>query len=53
MTSEEELRDKRRALEMSLANEYQMSDKSKYDLIRRIMEVLEDAIEEDNKLDLS
>ena len=44
---------KRVELEMSLANEYHMSDKSKYELIRKIMDVLEDAIEDDNNLDLS
>ena len=49
----DDLEARRRDLELSLANEYHLSDKSKYDLIRRIMEVLEDAIEEDNKLDLS
>ena len=52
MTNEEELRDRRRHLEMSLANQYQMSDKSKYELIRKIMEVLEDAMEDDERLDL-
>ena len=52
MTNEEELRDRRRHLEMSLANQYQMSDKSKYQLIRKIMDVLEDAMEDDERLDL-
>ena len=52
MTKEEELRDRRRHLEMSLANQYQMSDKSKYELIRKIMDVLEDAMEDDERLDL-
>ncbi len=52
MTNEEELRDRRRHLEMSLANQYQMSDKSKYELIRKIMDVLEDAMEDDERLDL-
>ena len=42
---------KRIELEMSLANEYHMSDKSKYELIRKIMDVLEDAMEEDRRLD--
>ena len=37
---------------MSLANQYQMSDKSKYELIRKIMDVLEDAMEDDERLDL-
>ena len=52
MTNEEELRDRRRHLEMSLANQYHMSDKSKYELIRKIMDVLQDAIEDDKNLDL-
>ena len=52
MTEEENLRDKRRELEMSLANQYQMSDRSKYELIRKIMDVLQDAIEDDKNLDL-
>ena len=42
---------KRVELEMSLANEIHMSDKSKYELIRKIMDVLEDAMEDDKKLD--
>ena len=42
---------KRMELEMSLANEYHMSDKSKYELIRKIMDVLEDSMEEDKRLD--
>ena len=52
MTNEEELRDRRRHLEMSLANQYQMSDKSKYELIKKIMDVLEDAMEDDERADL-
>ena len=44
MTEEENLRDKRRELEMSLANQYQMSDRSKYELIRKIMDVLEEEL---------
>ena len=51
MTNEEELRDKRSHLEMSLANQYHMSDRSKYELIRKIMDVLEDAMEEDRRFD--
>ena len=50
--SEDELRDKRRELELSLANQYQMSDRSKYELIRKIIDVLQDAIEDDKNLDL-
>ena len=42
---------KRVELEMSLANEIHMSDKSKYELIRKIMDVLEDAIEDDKRLE--
>ena len=42
---------KRIELEMSLANEHHMSDKSKYELIRKIMDVLEDAIEDDKKIE--
>ena len=51
MTEEENLRDKRRELEMSLANQYQMSDRSKYELIRKIMDVLEESMEEDRNKD--
>ena len=51
MTNEEELRDKRRHLEMSLANQYHMSDRSKYRLIQRIMDVLEESMEDDKKFD--
>ena len=47
----EELRNKRRELELSLANEYHISDRSKYELIRKIMDLLEDAMEEDKRLD--
>ena len=43
---------KRKELELSLANQHHMSDRSKYDLIRRLMDVLEDAMEEDNNLDI-
>ena len=51
MTEEENIRDKRRELEMSLANQYQMSDRSKYELIRKIMDVLEESMEEDKNRD--
>ncbi len=51
MTNEEELRDKRRHLEMSLANQYHMSDRSKYRLIEKIMDVLEESMEDDKKFD--
>ena len=46
MTEEENLRIKRRARN-GLANQYQMSDRSKYELIRKIMDVLEESMEED------
>ena len=49
----DELERRRRDLEMSLANQYHMSDRSKYELIKRLMDVLEDAIEDDNNLDIS
>ena len=51
MTNEEELRDKRRALEMSLANHYHLSDRSKDELIRKILDVLEEAMEDDRRFD--
>ena len=42
---------KRKELELSLANQYNMTDRSKYELIRNIMDLLEDAMEEDKRLD--
>ena len=48
----DDLENKRRELELSLANQYHMSDRSKYELIRMIMDVLQDAIEDDKNLDL-
>ena len=48
----DDLENKRRELELSLANHYYMSDRSKYELIRKIMDVLEDAMEDDEKSDL-
>ena len=47
----EELSNKRRELELSLANQYHMSDKSKYRLINRIMDVLEEEMEDDRRRD--
>jgi len=47
----DELEERRRALELSLANQYHMSDRSKYELIRKIMDVLEDAMEDDRRLE--
>ena len=49
--SHDDIERKRVELEMSLANQHHMSDRSKYELIRKIMDVLEDSMEEDNKLD--
>ena len=49
--SHDDIERKRVELEMSLANEIHMSDKSKYELIRKIMDVLEDAMEDDKRLD--
>ena len=43
----DDLENKRRELELNLANHYYMSDRSKYELIRKIMDVLQDAIEDD------
>ena len=48
----DDLEARRRELELSLASEYSLSDKSKYELIRKIMDVLQDAIEDDKNLDL-
>ena len=50
--SHDDIERKRVELEMSLANEIHMSDKSKYELIRKIMDVLQDAIEDDKNSDL-
>ena len=43
----DDIENKRKELELSLANQYHMSDRSKYELIRKIMDVLEDSIEDD------
>ena len=48
----DDIENKRKELELSLANQYHMSDRSKYELIRKIMDVLEDAMEDDEKLDI-
>ena len=48
----DDIENKRKELELSLANQYHMSDRSKYELIRKIMDVLQDAIEDDKNLDL-
>ena len=42
---------KRKELELSLANQHHMTDRSKYELIRKIMDLLEDAMEEDKRFD--
>ena len=49
---DDDLEARRRELELSLANQYQMSDRSKEELIRKILDVLEDAMEDDEKLDI-
>ena len=46
----DDLEARRRELELSLANDYSMSDRSKYELIRKIMDVLEESIEDDKNL---
>ena len=48
----DDIENKRKELELSLANQYHMSDRSKYELIRKIMDVLQDAIEDDKNSDL-
>ena len=48
---DDDLEARRRELELSLASDYSMSDRSKYELIRKIMDVLEDAMEEDIRFD--
>ena len=47
----DDIENKRKELELSLANQYHMSDRSKYELIRKIMDVLEDALEDDRSLE--
>ena len=42
---------KRKELELSLANQYHMTDRSKYELIRKIMDLLEESMEDDKQLD--
>ena len=48
----DDIENKRKELELSLANQHHMTDRSKYELIRKIMDVLQDAIEDDKNLDL-
>ena len=47
----DDIENKRKELELSLANQYHMSDRSKYELIRRIMDLLEEAMEDDRRRD--
>ena len=47
----DDIEGKRKELELSLANQHHMTDRSKYELIRKIMDLLEDAMEEDKRLD--
>ena len=46
----DDIEKKRKEFELSLANQH-MTDRSKYELIRKIMDLLEDAMEEDKRLD--
>ena len=48
---DDDLEARRRELELSLANQCHMSDKSKYRLINRIMDVLEEEMEDDRRRD--
>ena len=48
---DDELEKKRKELELSLANERMIEDKSKYNLIKKIMDVLEESMEDDRKFD--
>ena len=43
----DDIEKRRKELEMTLANQ-QMTDRSKYQLIRKIMDILEESMEEDN-----
>ena len=47
----DDIEDKRKELELSLANQYHMSDRSKYELIRKIMDLLEESMEDDKRRD--
>ena len=42
---------KRKELELSLANQHHMTDRSKYELIRKIMDLLEESMEDDKRRD--
>ena len=47
----DDIENKRKELELSLANQHHMTDRSKYELIRKIMDLLEDAMEDDKRLE--
>ena len=47
----DDIEKKRKELELSLANQHHMTDRSKYELIRKIMDVLEESMEDDKKFD--
>ena len=47
----DDIEKKRKELELSLANQHHMTDRSKYELIRKIMDLLEDALEDDRRLE--
>ena len=47
----DDIEKKRKELELMLSVEHQMSNRSKYELIRRIMDVLEESMEDDKKFD--
>ena len=49
--NDDDLETRRRELELSLANEYHISERSKYELIKKIMDVLEESMEDDKKFD--
>ena len=47
----DDIENKRKELELSLANQYHMSHRSKYELIRKIMDLLEESMEDDKRRD--
>ena len=47
----DDIEKKRKELELMLSVEHQMSSRSKYELIRKIMDVLEESMEDDKKFD--
>ncbi len=48
---DDDLEARRRELELSLASDYSLSDRSKYELIKKIMDVLEESMEDDKRFD--